>query len=308
MAAIKPPCGAGGASTATTFSDLFGVIMFLISLISGAITVITKLSETIAFLTQIFTFLGISAAVVIWLAAILTFVTIMVVIVVFFYKNCVENPKGLDTCSAGVIEEVFPSFDDWTEWAFPFSASHPRIDVVVKCNYWNLVDMGSATVVCNDDAERSPILTAFFHSAEVCAAGVGAIVGAAVAGIAGIIAAVAIGAAIGCSASGPFYLLCLLVVILIAVIVVAVAALLGALAGGMIGKAAAGDDNPVGGSGLTIGDYVTTPGNLIIMGDLGNARAYWFVTEGAHAVAGRSTGAPPFSHIDPDTNFTMDAC
>ena len=119
----------------------------------------------------------------------------------------------------------------------------------------------------------------------------------------------AIDAAIGCSASGPFYLLCLLVVLIIAAIVVAVAALIGALIGGLIGKAAAGSDDPItDGTGLTIGDYVTTPGNLIIMGNLDNARACWFVIEGGHTVHGRSTGSAPFSHLDPDANLTVDAC
>lgn len=308
MSLTKPACGSGSASTASTFTDLFGVIMFLISLISGAIAVITKLSETIAFLTQIFTLLGISAPVVIWLAAVLAYVTILIVIGVFVFKNCFEEPEGLQACSSGVIEALFPSFDDWSEWVFPFSASHPRIDVVVRCDYWDLTNNGGATVVCNDDPERSPILTAFFHSSEVCAAGAGALIGAAVAGIGGIIAAVAIGAAIGCSASGPFYLLCLLLVVLIALIVVAVAALVGALIGGLIAKEAAGSDDPIeDGAGLSIGDYVTTPGNLIIMGELDNARAYWFV-DPVHTVHGRSTGSPPFSHLDPDANLTSDAC
>lgn len=308
MSLVKPSCGDGGALTETTFSDIWGILLFIISLISAGITIATKFAETIAFLTEIWTILGISAAAVIWLAALAAFVTVMVIIGTFYYKNCHEEPDGLDTCSSGVIEEVFPSFDDWSEWVFPFSASHPRIDVVVRCIYWNLVGQGGATVVCNDDAERSPILSAFFHNAEVCAAGLGAVIGAAIAGVAGIIAAVAIGAAIGCSATGPFYLLCLLVVILIAVIVVVAAALIGALIGGMIGKAAADSDDPLeGDSGLTIGDYVTTPGNLIIMGDLDNARTYWFV-EPEHTLHGRSTGAAPFSHLDPDTNLTMDAC
>lgn len=309
MSLTKPPCGAGSAATATTFSDLWGVVMLLIGLISGAIGVITKLAEVTAFLTNIWTFLGISAPAVYWLGAIAAYVAVLVVISVFWYKNCHERPAGLDTCSSGAIEEVFPSFDDWHEWAFPFAASHPRIDVVVKCNYWNLVDQGGATVVCNDDPQRSPILSAFFDSAEVCAAGAGALIGAAVTGIGGIVAGVAIGAAIGCAASGPFYLLCLLLVLLVVVIVVAVAALIGAFLGGMVGKAASGNDDPItSGAGLSIGDYVTTPGNLIIMGDLDNARAYWFVLDGGHAVHGRSTGAPPFSHLDPDVNLPVDAC
>lgn len=308
MSLTKPPCGSGSASTASTFSDLWGLIIFLVGLISGVVGVITKFAEVTAFLTQIWTVIGISAPALYWLGAIATYVTVLIVIGVFWYKNCFEKPDGLDTCSSGVIEEVFPSFDDWSEWMFPFAASHPRIDVVIKCNYWNLVDQGGATVVCNDDPERSPILTAFFDSSEVCAAAGGALVGAAVAGIGGIVAGVAIGAAIGCSASGPFYLLCLLIVLLIVAIVVAVAALIGAFVGGMIGKAAAGDDDPVGDNGLMVGDYVTTPGNLIIMGDLENARAYWFVTDGGHTVHGRSTGSAPFSHLDPDTNLTVDAC
>jgi len=308
MSNTKPACGVGSASTATTFSDLWGLILLLISLGSGIVTVITKAGEVIAFLTQSFSLIGITAPVAVWLGAVAAYVTVMIVISVFFYKNCVEEPRGLDACSAGVIEEVFPSFDDWSEWVFPFAANHPRVDVVVKCNYWDLVANGGATVVCNNDPERSPILSAIFHSDEVCAAGGGAIVGAAVAGIGGIIAAVAIGAAIGCAASGPFYLLCLLVVLIIAAVVVAVAALIGALIGGMIGKAAAGSDDPITDTGISIGDYITTPGNLIIMGNLDNARAYWFVREGGHAVAGRSLGAPPFSHLDPDANFTVDAC
>lgn len=308
MSLEKPLCGVGSASTSSTGSDLWGILMLIISLVGLTITIVTKFAETVAFLTQTFTLLGISAAAIIWIAALAAYVAVLIVISVFYYKNCHENPEGLRTCSSGVIESVFPSFDDWTDWVFPFSASHPRIDVVIRCNYWNLPNNGGATVVCNNDDEDSPMLSAFFHNSEVCGAGLGAIIGAAAAGIGGIIAAVAVGAAIGCAASGPFYLLCLLAVVLLAVIIVAVAALVGALIGGLIGKAAADSSDPIDGdSGLSSGDYVTTPGNLIIMGDLGNARAYWFV-EPEHSVHGRSTGSSPFSHLDPDANLTEDAC
>jgi MFS family permease len=312
----KPPCGSGSAATASTFSDLWGVLTGLISLGSAIGTIIgfvAKFDAIMQFISGPFSLWGLTAGVLVWLAAVVTFVIVMAVIVVFFYKNCIENPAGLDTCSAGVIKAVFPSFSDWTETVFPFTANHPRIDVVVKSKYWPLVGIGGATVVCNNDAQKSPVLSAFFHNSQVCGAGVGAIVGAAVGGIAGIFLAVIAAGAIGCTGALVFYLLCLLLVIVVAAIIVAVMALAGAAIGGGIGRDTTRANDPtrnIPRIGLTIGDYVTTPGNLIISGDLGGARTYWFVGAGKHATHGRSRGTAPFSHLDPDdpNNFPMDAC
>jgi hypothetical protein len=89
--------------------------------------------------------------------------------------------------------------------------------------------------------------------------------------IGGIIAGALIGAAIG-SAS---IVLCLLA-LLVALIVAAAAVLVGALIGGQIGKAAADSSQPTasGGQVLLVGDYVSTSGGLVTLGDAEEAQVY----------------------------------
>jgi hypothetical protein len=57
---------------------------------------------------------------------------------------------------------------------------------------------------------------------------------------------------------------------------------------------------------LTVGDYVTTNGGLIVSEDLDGAIAYWFVTH--TSLHGHSKTAPSYSHTDPDTALNPDAC
>lgn len=67
------------------------------------------------------------------------------------------SPKGLKNgCYAGVVTEIEPSFSDgWSSLA-PYAAQHDRIDVVVKPDYWNLVERGF-TIYYASDTLDSPL-------------------------------------------------------------------------------------------------------------------------------------------------------
>jgi hypothetical protein len=211
-----------------------------------------------------------------------------------------------------VIQRIVPAFSSATDQIFPFTAMHDRIDVVVKCVYWFLVENNAAMVICNTDPDMSPILRGYYKSNKVCGAGVGAIVGAAIGAAVGIFLGVLAGGAIASIACGPFAWLCAIIVVILAVLValvVAVACVLaGAFAGGQIGRAAASGGPPAAddGSILMISDYVTTSGGLLTSGDDDGARVYWFVSK--TTLHGASLLPSPFSHTDPDTNLLMDAC
>jgi hypothetical protein len=245
----------------------------------------------------------VTAPVGVWLAAVIGGVITFIVVAVFYYKRCHEDPDRQQQCSSGVINECVPSFDSGWDQAFPFIAMHDRVDVVVKSRYWSVAETNALYVKCASDGCESPIIQAFYESEEVCAAGLGSTIGGGAGLVGGIIAGAAIGAAIGCAT----VILCIFA--LLAAFVVAVAAvLIGALAGGQIGKAVAGDSEPTaeGGTAIDLGHYVTTEGGLVTHGDLDGARVYWFVER--TVLHGRSTGSPQFSYVDPDRNLPRDAC
>ncbi|MEO0874462.1 MAG: hypothetical protein AAFY48_07660, partial [Bacteroidota bacterium] len=251
-------------------------------------------------------FLGVSASSVVWVSGILSALATLGVIGVFYYNRCLESPDGQNACTAGVVNDFVPSFDSaWNE-VFPFTAMHNMLELVVKCDYWPLVELNALFIVCNDDEEQSPILQTFYESSEVCAAGLGALIGGAVGAAGGILLGALAAGAIGCTASGFLYVLCIIAVILVAALIAAAVTLAGAWAGGQIGKAAAEDSAPSAedGTELILGDYISVEGKLITSGDMDGARVYWFAeTTRMH---GRSLGSPPFSHRDPDENLTAD--
>ncbi|MBS0447626.1 MAG: hypothetical protein JSR59_16915 [Proteobacteria bacterium] len=256
----------------------------------------------------IFSLFGISAPVVVWIAAVAGAVITFAIVFDFYRLRCLANPQTLMACSAGVIQRVAPSFGSATDELFPFTAMHDRIDVVVKCIYWFLVENNAAFVQCNDDADTSPFLRGYYKNDKVCGAGLGSTIGAGVGAVAGIFLGVLAGGAIASLACGPVALLCLILAVVVALVVAAVSVLVGALIGGQIGKAAASGGPPVADDGnvLSVSDFVTTQGGLLTSGDDDGARVYWFVT--STTLHGRSGALSPFSHRDPDDNLPVDAC
>jgi hypothetical protein len=293
---VKPTCGPQGDST----DDLMKVILA----IWGIVGTIGSVAGFIAGATAVVTILGISASGLIWLSAAGAAGATVITVLAFYWDRCLGSPDGKDVCTAGVINEIVKSFSSTSEQIFWFTAQHPRIDVVVKSEYWDEVVQLALFVKCANDSERSPILQGFYHSDQVCAVGLGSLIGAVVGGVLGILAGVAIAAAIGCAASGPFYILCLILAILVAAIVAAVITLIGAGVGGGIAGGIAGTDEPPSddsGNVLHEGDYVSTFGKLITYGELDGARVYWFVER--TVLHGHSSGSPQFSYTDPDANL-----
>ena len=302
MAERKPTCG----PQATPIDSTLDTILLVISIISGIagfIGIVIAVVEKTATLT----ILGITAATSIWIAAAAGAVIVIGVVSVFYYQRCAER-EGLRDCAAGVVNELTDSFDSAADRLFPFTAMHPRVDVVVKCNYWYLVENNADTIKCtkhSDPVDQSPILQSFFKSDRVCSAGLGALIGSIVGGVGGILLAALILA--GCALSGPLFVFCLIAALLIAAIVT----LIGAAIGGNIGEWVADDDTPVvAGDEIVVGHYVTFTGNLVVHGDFNNAVVMWFVgTDPAASLHGTSRElGPPFTHRDPDENLQPDAC
>jgi hypothetical protein len=298
---VKPTCGSQGDST----DDLMKAILA----IWGILGTIGSVIGFTAGAGAVVTILGITAAGLIWLSAAGAALATVVTVLAFYWDRCLQDPDGKDACTAGVINEIVKSFSSTSEQIFWFTAQHPRVDVVVKSEYWDEVVQLALFVKCAKDSEESPILQGFYYSDQVCAVGLGSLIGAVVGGVLGILAGVAIAAAIGCAATGPFYILCLIVAILVAAIVAAIITYIGAGIGGGIAGAIAGTDEPPSddsGNVLHEGDYVSTFGKLITYGGLDGARVYWFVER--TVLHGRSTGSPQFSYTDPDANLLEPAC
>ncbi len=302
MADQKPSCGTQSLvhdETLVTLIAVFGIIGTVFGILKGIEPAIALLIGTPA------------------LAAAAAGLATLLIVIVFHVDRCYPK-EGRRTCWAGVIEETKESFTSASDEIFPFTAMHPRVDVVVKSSYWDLVSTNAEFVKCNDDSRASPILQTYYHSKKVCAAGVGAVYGAAIgagAGIvAGTLAAAAIIAAVGCAT----IILCVLALLLAAVIAI-VGALIGAFAGGQIGKAIAENDTPYGtGAGnertdLGVGHYVSINGKLIVSGNDEGAVVGWFgestTLHGGPSTNGEGAGGgAPYPHTDPDQNLVSDAC
>jgi hypothetical protein len=258
------------------------------------------------------------------------------VIVIFVMNRCTE-PAGRNAMSSGVAEMVTPAFDGFWNTIFPFTSYPPQVDVVVRSANWEQTQWGAATFIvcapcdnCPADVKSqhqtggcSPELAYFFHSARVCAAGAGAIIGGAIGGVVGVILGVLAGIAAtgGC---GFAALACLALAVIVSIIVAAASTLIGASIGGTIGRySVANDEDPAapgpGDATMTIsaGDYLTASGNLITTAFVNNANAYWFVGYGVDDKGsvtdmrtpanpgimkhGRSKQAlPPYCYTDPD--------
>lgn len=300
----KPTPGSTGVNPGPSPEQIPGDVVAILGSAGSIVGLIVNIKELS---TAVWSF-GLSGPALVWLAAIVAAVIVILVVADFWYQRCLASHQTQPACSAGVIQTVIPSFASASDEIFPFSAMHDRVDVVVKCDYWFRVNDFAAWIICNTDPDVSPMLRGYYKNEKVCAAGAGSTVGAVVGGVAGVFLGVLAGAAIASLACGPWVILCLILAVLVAAIIAAVCALVGAFAGGQIGKAAASDPGAVadGGSMLMVGDYVTTKGGLLTSGGDMGARVYWFVDN--TTLHGRSTMSSPFSHTDPDAVLTTDAC
>lgn len=299
MAENKPTCGTQAIPTDSTLDAIITVLGILFG-IPGAIGGLIKVIG----LTEVIKLLGVAGATNLWIAAAAAAAVTLAIIIVIWYQRCAPR-DGRRGCAAGVVNEIEESFDSIADTLFPFAAMHDRVDVVVKCDYWPLVETNASFVKCTDHTdpdEQSPILQSFFENDEVCAAGLGATIGAAIGAVGGILAGVAIAAAIACA--GPWIIICLIIAVIVAVVVV----LVGAFIGGNIGRAIASGGPPqADGRTIGIGNYVTNKGILVVHGDLDGAVVFWFVTEASFHGTSSEPG-PPFIHTDPDTNLVPDGC
>src|SRR5574341_778628 len=304
----KPRCGPqhpGDASFHFTLEALLAIVGGLAAAggaIYGAIDYISTSSGLVGPFfppAHVTTILGITAPTAVWIAAGSGAAVVVGIVGLFYYKRCLEDPDGVRACSAGVVQTTVSSFREPSDFLFPFTAMHNRIDVVVKSSYWPLVSEGAGEVKCNSDPDQSPILQAFFHTDAVCAAGLGATIGAVAGGAGGIVVGAIVGALIGCSV----FFFCLLA-ILFAFLIAAALALAGAFAGGNIARiiSETGERHPgpkdAEGHAITARDYVKLEGPLSVID--GGAIAYWFVDESQSHKPGRSLGVPPFSYTEPD--------
>jgi len=249
-----------------------------------------------------------------YIAAIIAVVTTWLIISAFYYENCLDSPRTFPACSAGVIEATVAAFTSLADQLFAFAASHDRIDVVVKSVYWDLVGKNAPYVNCSPN-DNSPMLSGFYHNDAVCAAGLGGSIGAAVGGVLGVFLGALAGGAIASLACGIWVWVCAIAALVVAMIIAAVCAIVGAVLGSAAGRwtAESGRALPIDPNApdvsypaLTVGDYVTTKGNLISDSDANGMYVYWFVTD--TTLHGRSTSTTPFSSQDPDTNLPVDAC
>ena len=232
-------------------------------------------------------------------------IAVFATVVYFAVDRCNQSPKGEKGCVAGVIETITPAFTGSTvDNGFPFASQHDRVDVVVKKDYWDLIDAQSDFVFCSQ-ADQSPMVPCFYYNPAVCNAGIGGSIGAGVGVVGGLLIAAVVVAAIGCAT----WILCL-VALIVAVLIVVAAAIIGAVTGGQIGRAATSQPGPTSSGSepqaLQIGDYVTEQGSLVKYGDLDNALAFYFVQ--TTTLHGRSFNLPSYSHTDPDQNLVPDAC
>ena len=301
----KPAPGSTGASTddiATTILAILGII----GTIGSVIGIIVKSTEvgTIPILGT--TGAGVGS---IGLSAVAGAAAIVITSLAFWYDRCLSDPDGQNSCSAGVVDEIVPAFDDAVGYVFPFTAQHDMIGVVVQCQFWPLLQQ-SAGFIHTNPTDNSPQFRCYFYNDAVCATQAGAFVGAVVGGIAGIVVGIIVGAALGCAGTGPLYFFCLLLACIIAAIIAAVLALIGALAGGSIAHAAAGDTSPTtdDGGNPGIGDYLTTCGKTIIYGGEDHARIYWLVEHSALHGHSQAPASQQWVHADPDDNMPIDTC
>jgi hypothetical protein len=309
MCEEKPSCGPQANPPA---NDILTTLLALAS-IGGAIGSVVAFLLSSGASKVIFTLFGYAVTGAAGLGAVAGGLGVLLIVGVFLENRC--NPReGESACWSGVVNHIEESFSSATDWVFPFSAQHDRVDVTLKCTHWKKVgpERGAHVVHCAGDSRESPVLWSFYHNHEVCAAATGALYGAAVGAGIGIILGIVAAVAIGCAAT--LFIGCLLA-LLVAAVIAAACALAGAWVGGMAGKALAAEDAPkaTGGAAIATGHYLTVRGKLRVHKSFEGAVVAWWVEtttlHGGPSGAGEGAGGgAPFAHTDPDANLLIDGC
>jgi len=231
--------------------------------------------------------------------------TLVTIISLSANDRCTASTSSPE-CLAGVVVAVEDSFSSNWDEVLPWRAMHDRVDLVIKSDYWQVIESGNAYVYCTgevtENRRTSEIASCYFFDQRVCDAAMGAIRGAIIGGIVGIIAAAIIVAAM-CAT----IFLCILGLFL-AAIVAGAAVLGGAAIGGQIAKANSTDEDPTTNTGETIaiGHLVTTHGPMERRGyDNGANVLYWVDSAQFHGV---SMSPQPFSYCEINDELSMDGC
>lgn len=194
----------------------------------------------------------------------------------------IPTTKGENICLSGIVQDSTDESSTAVDALAPYAIGPAGLfNLVVKSIYFNYVSTNAYWVYCN--SLGAPMLPCVIKSKTACGAKIGSLVGVTIGAVAGAfvgyLAAAAVGAAIGCTASGPFYLLCLLIVLIVAAVVAAAVAIVGAILGGLAGEgiAAATSGDPVGNTwkSLTPGAIVTVQGNWITDPNVGNNELFY---------------------------------
>jgi hypothetical protein len=301
----KPPPGSTGDTT-DSIGTLLATLLGLLGTVGSIVGIVLKASDTSTIPILGITGMGVGA---IGLSAVVAAAAVILTSVAFWYDRCLHKPSGENACSAGVIDNIVPAFNDAGSIVFPFTSQHDMVSMVVQCRFWPLVEQNAGFIYTNA-TDNSPEFRCYFYNSAVCATQAGAFVGAVVGGVAGIVLGIIAGAALGCAGTGPFYFFCLLLACIIAAVIAAVCALIGAFAGGGIAHAAAGNPSPTTDSGAmpAVGNYLTACGNTVIYGGDQNARVFWFVEHSALHGLSMAPASQQWIHDDPDSNMPPDTC
>jgi hypothetical protein len=276
--------------TVTTVYGVAGTVIGLLGKFGGSIS----LPSWLTFATAPVFSVGLFAAAVV--------IATVWVIAQTFSDRC-SSIAGIPDCFSGIIDKIVPAFSSTTDAIFPYTAMHDRVEVVVGTAYHAELAHNAKYVYCNDTLpSNSPVLIAYYHNAQICAAGAGAVAGAVVGGIVGVLLAAAAWTALGCVS----IIFCLFALIIAALIALA-AAIAGAVIGSQAAKAATGSAAPKS-SGpnavtLNVGDIVSVQGNLITATFLEGESVYWWTTN--TFLAGAWPGSAPFTTADADAAWPI---
>jgi hypothetical protein len=276
---------AAGATAGAATGVVFGIAHALIPTLGGAVTLTGSFAGAAAILALIFYY-------------------------AFQADGCIISPsKNEPICLSGIVEDTADTSSTAVAVLAPFAMGPAGLfDLVVKSVYWNYVTQNSFWVYCSPVG--AAMLPCIIKSKTACGAKIGSLVGGiigAAAGTAlGYFAAVALAGALGCTASGPFYLLCLLIAIIVAAIVAAAVTYVVADVGGWIGEgiAATGSD-PVGDDwkALEPGAIVTVKGNWVTDKDIGNNELLYTTSINR---TGQFASPPPYATSDADSTAPDD--
>ena len=147
MADIKPLCDSPGEemgdSTLSRIGSWAGIISSVAAVVEGvmhAAGVVTPIP-----------IIGISTTGVLLASAVGAGLGLLIVSASVYGR--LTSPKGLKGgCYAGVVTGIEPSFGEPLNHLAPYAAKHDRVDVVVKPEYWELIERGFK-VYCDGDTQ-----------------------------------------------------------------------------------------------------------------------------------------------------------